>query len=1000
MQTPVPELGTAGPTNFPPGAEYYSGFERGVSFPDGYPEWSTEGDGVWDLTTERVHSGTYSIKSPDLSNADLTPASSNVTLTTNPAWPAGTLVFSLFAGVNMPFDDVVYFLDGGQRGQAGNMVDFETRTIFIPPGPHTVTFSFRYNPLDLDAFPPSDPERIGAAFIDDVYFLAEGITMSPTTTPGSSIGSVSPTQSSSSVSSSGSSTGSPTTATEGPPSSSPPTSGSPIGVGGTAGPTTIPPGAEYYTGFERGMPFPDGYPEWTTTGDDVWDLTTERVHSGTYSIKSPNFMINPDDITPKTSNVTLVTNPAWPSGTLVFSLLAGTDMPFDDLLYYLDGMQRGQAGNMVDFETRVIQLPPGQHEITFSYRYNPVGVDAMPPIPVGRIGAAFIDDLYFLPEGVTMSPTTTPGTAPAPLLSLSPVSTPSDGVSPTRAPSYYPSYVPTGASAGNATSTVSPAGDATTVSPAGQEPTRAPSYYPSYVPTGDPDGAASIPDGGSSAPTPATGTSSGGPTIIPDGAVYYDGFEQATFPDDPEWSTNGDGAWELTTERAASGIYSIKSPDLSNEAYTPSSSNVTLSFLDPDFEGGTLVLSVMPGIVEPFDNLEYFVNGVSRGVLSAPKEVGEFEILEMSLQAGPQEITFQYNYNPYSLDALPPSPPDMIGAVYIDDVRIEPVEAGEVPADGIPVASDFFDGFESGDFSGGEAGLIWSFSGEEVWVVDTTKPHQGEFSAHVKTADISASGNYAQLDLLVDSPNAGFIQFYFNAPVAMPFESFDLWVDDQFLTGLSTEDGPWAQAGAVLSSGEHTVSWRLSRNPGGAPDDILEGLDQPPFRTGEAWLDTVQLLPATPSFTEIWESGDFTANPWILSGDGDWSITDSVQFEGANSATIASTDIEATSGIADLSIDIITERGGTLEFQVLPSVAGPFEIANVLIDDIVVLTYTTVLEDWLAQDISIQPGKRRVTFQLLKNPGNVPDEVISGIPSPPGREGQLWLDGIVFTETA
>jgi hypothetical protein len=72
---------------------------------------------------------------------------------------------------------------------------------------------------------------------------------------------------------------------------------------------------------------------------------------------------------------------------------------------------------------------------------------------------------------------------------------------------------------------------------------------------------------------------------------------------------------------------------------------------------------------------------------------------------------------------------------------------------------------------------------------------------------------------------------------------------------------------------------------------------------------------------------------------------------------------------------------------------------TVLIDELAITTFSTPLEDWLSQEISIQPGKRRVTFQMNKNPGNIPDDTISNIPNPPGRDGQVWLDGIVFTET-
>jgi hypothetical protein len=176
----------------------------------------------------------------------------------------------------------------------------------------------------------------------------------------------------------------------------------PASTSTSAAPTLIPAGALYFDGFESGS-FLTASPEWTSQGDGMWELTTERANSGVYSIKSPALLV-PDDYTQKTSNVTLTTNPAWPGGNLMFSILGGTNMPFDDVIYYVDDVQVGQASEMTDFESREIPLDAGGHIITFSYKVNPAGIDTFPPLPLERIGSAFIDDVYFLPEGVTTSP--------------------------------------------------------------------------------------------------------------------------------------------------------------------------------------------------------------------------------------------------------------------------------------------------------------------------------------------------------------------------------------------------------------------------------------------------------------------------------------------------------------------------------------------------------------------------------------------------------------------
>ncbi len=282
-------------------------------------------------------------------------------------------------------------------------------------------------------------------------------------------------------------------------------------------------------------------------------------------------------------------------------------------------------------------------------------------------------------------------------------------------------------------------------------------------------------------------------------------------------------------------------------------------------------------------------------------------------------------------------------------------------------------------------------------MVDTTQPYEGKFSAHVRTQDLSGSGGYSELSLTVSLESTSFVQFYFYAPIAMPFESLDLMVDGQFYTGLASggEDLVWTQGGAIIPVGVHTISWKLLRNPGGAPEDMILDLPKPPSYVGEAWLDNVKIFPTSSSFVEEWNSGDFTANPWTLSGDAAWSIEDFGGDRG-KAATIDSESICEKTGLSDLNIDIITEQGGSLAFQVLPKVQAPFEVAKVLVDDVEVLTFPENSEDWLPQVIDIQPGKRKVTFQLAKNPGGFPEDAMPPLASPP-HDGKFWLDSIAFT---
>jgi hypothetical protein len=176
-----------------------------------------------------------------------------------------------------------------------------------------------------------------------------------------------------------------------------------VGVPSTISPTSIPAGAFYYTGFETGQ-FPnDSY--WTTTEAAPWVIDKERVHSGVYSIRSPD--LASDELTPRDSNVTFTTGDDFPAGALALWVLAGTQMPFDDVQYFVDGEYRGRLEGMSEWELLYISgLTSGKHNVTFRYLYNPVNLPMFPPKgDFDHIGATFIDDVSYLPIGVTFSPT-------------------------------------------------------------------------------------------------------------------------------------------------------------------------------------------------------------------------------------------------------------------------------------------------------------------------------------------------------------------------------------------------------------------------------------------------------------------------------------------------------------------------------------------------------------------------------------------------------------------
>eukprot|EP00578_Thalassiosira_sp_NH16_P004944 CAMPEP_0181139762 /NCGR_PEP_ID=MMETSP1071-20121207/34953_1 /TAXON_ID=35127 /ORGANISM="Thalassiosira sp., Strain NH16" /LENGTH=220 /DNA_ID=CAMNT_0023226687 /DNA_START=383 /DNA_END=1045 /DNA_ORIENTATION=- len=170
---------------------------------------------------------------------------------------------------------------------------------------------------------------------------------------------------------------------------------------------SLPSGATYYNGFEEGdFPFvlKQGNPEWTTSNNDdadlVWELTAEKASSrSVYSIRSP--ALYNEEGTPGVSSATLTTSADWPAGVLYFSVLESVAYPLDNFQYTVDGVIRGQAmKTTTSFEEKAIQLSSGRHIIDFVYKFNPEDVPLPPPnVFPDRIGAVFIDEVYFVPYG-------------------------------------------------------------------------------------------------------------------------------------------------------------------------------------------------------------------------------------------------------------------------------------------------------------------------------------------------------------------------------------------------------------------------------------------------------------------------------------------------------------------------------------------------------------------------------------------------------------------------
>jgi len=124
--------------------------------------------------------------------------------------------------------------------------------------------------------------------------------------------------------------------------------------------------------------------------------------------------------------------------------------------------------------------------------------------------------------------------------------------------------------------------------------------------------------------------------------------------------------WTLTTEEAFTGVYSIKSPDLSNDDFTRRSANVTLTGDIP--EAGYLTFSILSRIKYPADDLIWYVDGVFYDW--APLGSSGWLERQIMLEEGTREVTWKYVYNPLGNDEILPDVE--LEPSFIDDVYFTP----------------------------------------------------------------------------------------------------------------------------------------------------------------------------------------------------------------------------------------------------------------------------------------------------------------------------------------
>merc|ERR1711957_1000211 len=111
------------------------------------------------------------------------------------------------------------------------------------------------------------------------------------------------------------------------------------------------------------------------------------------------------------------------------------------------------------------------------------------------------------------------------------------------------------------------------------------------------------------------------------------------------------GQWERTSEEAASGVFSVRSPNLKNDLFERRTSSITLQ-VDPEWGAGVLHYSQYASTQQPFDDLKVFVDGRQRDGGPNRLDSTSFEDRNITLSPESRNISWVYEYNPNSIPVI------------------------------------------------------------------------------------------------------------------------------------------------------------------------------------------------------------------------------------------------------------------------------------------------------------------------------------------------------------
>lgn len=470
------------------------------------------------------------------------------------------------------------------------------------------------------------------------------------------------------------------------------------------------------------------------------------------------------------------------------------------------------------------------------------------------------------------------------------------------------------------------------------------------------------------------------------------------FPKAP-WTTGGDGKWAIDSTSSHTGKYSIKSPNF-NDSPVLQTSNATLTVCD-DFAGGPLTFRVLSSVLPPQDSFVVYVDGIGAARLT---DVQKFTEVNLELSPGSHRVDFSYQYNLFNLDPVPPVPPTILGAVWIDSVALG-FEAPVIPPSTEPIISPTSKAPTSTTPTASPGSALptvpvtttsptpltspdkpTSITIAPTSPITTTSPTILETSA---SPVIPSTAQPTQLPTVsatvTEAPTASDVtDFPSNAPSS---STYPPTVREDVPTYSPTIEPSSAAPVASTKTEKPSKGPKPSKKTDSPTESVSSATTESPVG-GPNWSSCLDPNP----YTFEKPDDEFPKKPWTTGGDGDWQIDKKNAQEGKNS--IKSPDLESLGSSksfsnATLAIDCKDFPGGVLIFNVLAPVIPPYDIFVWYVDGVEIGRTANAVE-WIEIPVPMAPGSHTVDFQYQYNPFDTPD--LLSIPVPPGRQGAVWID--------